>query len=83
VADVLGMEIKVARSEQACALGAAMCAAVASGVYPTLLQAQKAMGGGFERVYKPNPGNAGRYMALYDSYSKLGTFIESRIRGGE
>ena len=83
VADVLGMEIKVARSEQACALGAAMCAAAASGVYPTVLQAQKAMGSGFERAYKPNPENSGRYLALYERYSKLGAFVESRIRGGE
>jgi L-ribulokinase len=83
VADVLGMEIKAARSEQACALGAAMCAATSSGIYPTMLQAQKAMGGGFERVYKPDPENASRYLALYEKYSKLGAFVESRIRGGE
>jgi L-ribulokinase len=82
VADVLGMEIKAARSEQACALGAAMCAATASGIYPTMLQAQKAMGGGFERVYKPDSENASRYLALYEKYSKLGAFVESQTRGG-
>jgi L-ribulokinase len=81
VADVLGMNIKVARSEQACALGAAMCASVAAGVHPTMQQAQKAMGGGFEREYRPDPENAKRYFALYEKYSKLGAFVESMTSG--
>jgi L-ribulokinase len=83
VADVLGMEIKAARSDQAVALGAAMCATAASGVHPTLLEAQKAMGCGFERAYKPDPENASRYLALYERYSKLGAFVESLTRGGD
>jgi hypothetical protein len=41
------------------------------------------MGNGFERVYEPDPKNADRYRALYEDYSKLGAFVESRIRGGE
>jgi L-ribulokinase len=81
VADVLGMEIRAARSEQACALGAAMCAAAASGVHPTLLQAQKAMACGFEKPYKPDPENVKKYEELYGRYSKLGAFVESSIRG--
>ena len=44
VADVLDMPIKVARSEQACALGSAMAAAVAAGVYTNTSEAQKKNG---------------------------------------
>jgi L-ribulokinase len=76
VADVLNMPIKVARSEQACALGSAMAAAVAAGIYPGLAEAQKNMGGGIETEYHPIPGNVEKYSMLYAKYKKLGKFIE-------
>lgn len=76
VADVLNMPILVARSEQACALGTAMAAAVVAGVHPTIEDAQKAMGNGFEKEYKPIPANAAKYQKLYEKYSKLGEVIE-------
>ncbi len=76
VADVLNMPIKVARSEQACALGSAMAAAVASGIYATTGEAQVNMGGGIETEYLPIPENAGKYARLYEEYRKLGTFVE-------
>ena len=44
LADVLNMPIRVLRSEQACALGAAMFAAVAAGVYSDINEAVKCMG---------------------------------------
>lgn len=78
-ADVLNMPIKVVASEQACALGSAMAAATASGLYPTIEAAQKAMGAGFETVYEPNPENAEKYRVLYDRYSKLCDFIENEF----
>lgn len=81
VSDVLNMNIKVARSEQTCALGAAMCAAVISGVYSNIKEAQKAMGSGFEKEYKPNPENAEKYNELYLKYTKIGNFIENEITG--
>ncbi|WP_297092228.1 ribulokinase [uncultured Draconibacterium sp.] len=76
VADVLDMPIKVARSEQACALGTAMAAAVAAGVYENLGEAQEKMGGGFEMEYHPIPENVAKYKALYEKYNQLGKFIE-------
>jgi len=79
VADVLNMPIKVARAEQACALGSAMAAAVASGVYTDTLEAQKNMGGGVEREYRPIPENADKYQKIYEKYLELGRFIEHRI----
>lgn len=80
VTDVLNMPILVARSEQACALGTAMAAATVAGLYPTVLDAQKAMGNGYETEYKPNAENAKKYKELYDKYSRIGAFIESETK---
>lgn len=79
VCDVLNMPIKVARSEQACALGSAMAAAVVAGVYATTDEAQNKMGGGFETEYHPIPENAAKYQVIYDRYFKLGKFIEENL----
>ena len=76
VADVLNMPIKVARSEQACALGFAMAASVVAGVHKDIPSAQKAMGGGFEKEYLPDPGRAAVYATLYEKYKRFGAFIE-------
>ena len=79
VADVLNMPIRVASSDQTCALGSAMAAAVMAGVYRDFPEAQKAMGGGIEKVYLPDPERAKRYDALYEKYKKLGSFIENSL----
>jgi L-ribulokinase len=76
VADVLNMPIKVARSEQACALGSAMAAAVAAGVHANTFEAQKQMGSGIETEYHPIPENVEKYKVLYEKYKKFGKFIE-------
>jgi len=80
VCDVLNMPIKVASSEQACALGSAMAAAVVAGVYPTISEAQKKMGGGFETTYLPIAENAAKYEVLYAKYLKLGELIEFGLK---
>ncbi len=80
VADVLNMPIKVARSDQTCALGSAMAASVMAGVHKDFPSAQKAMGGGFEKEYKPDPVRAGRYEELYRKYKKLGSFVENELK---
>jgi len=72
LADVLGMPIKVAKTEQACAFGAAMFAAVAAGIYPKVEDAQKAMGQGFMSEYKPNEANHKIYWKMYKKYLELG-----------
>ncbi|HNW60012.1 MAG TPA: ribulokinase [bacterium] len=76
MADVLNMPIKVAASEQACALGSAMAAATAAGLYPDMGGAQKAMGGGFETVYTPDTANAAKYRMIYQRYLTFCHFIE-------
>lgn len=79
VADVMGMPIAVPNSDQTCALGAAMCAAAAAGIHPTLDAAKQAMGSGVEREYRPDPGRTALYATLYERYQRLGAFIESEI----
>lgn len=81
LADVLNMPIQVARNEQAVALGSAMAAATAAGIYPSVAEAQKNMGNGFEKEYRPNPDQARQYEMLYLRYNKLGTFIEKEMTG--
>ena len=77
LSDILQLPIKVGKSEQTCALGAAMFAAVAADKYVKVEAAMKNMGAGFEKTYQPNKERAEVYNSLYARYCKLGTVIES------
>ncbi len=79
MSDVLNMPIKVCKTEQACALGAAMFAATASGIYGKVEEAQQAMGSGFDSEYSPNANNAKAYEAIYEQYLKVGQFTEKEL----
>ena len=79
LADVLGMPIKVSASEQACALGSGMFAAVAAGIYNKIEDAQKAMGAGFSREYQPDKSKYALYMEKYQEYLKLGELTEKNF----
>lgn len=78
LADVLNMPIKVARSEQTCALGAAMFAATAAGLYASVAEAQAAMGQGFEMTYFPDPERVNLYDSLYQTYLAVGQSVEAK-----
>lgn len=78
LADVLNMTIKVVTSDQACALGAAMCAATAAGIYTTMNEAQKSMSSGFDATYYPNETKVETYQSLYKKYLKFGDFVEGK-----
>ena len=78
MSDVLGVPISVCRSDQACALGASIFAAVAAGLYPTIEAAQQAMASGCAKEYNPDPTNHAKYQALYEEYLALGRYCESR-----
>ncbi len=80
LADVLDMPIKIATSEQAPALGAAMYAATAAGLYPSVHDATKSMSNGFDTTYFPKPENVQIYNELYQTYNKLGAFVETETR---
>ena len=79
LSDVLNMPIKVCRTEQACALGAAMFAATAAGLYMKVEDAQKAMNSGFAHEYQPNANNVEKYSDIYSKYLELGKFTEERL----
>jgi L-ribulokinase len=79
LSDVINMRVKVCNSEQACALGASMFAAVAAGVYPDIWGAIKAMNSGFRQEYVPNAENAAIYDKIYKDYIKLGHFTEKEF----
>jgi L-ribulokinase len=79
VADVLNMPIRVAASDQTCALGSAMAASVVAGIHKDVPAAQKAMGAGFETEYKPDPVRAKKYDKLFREYKKLGSFIQDNL----
>lgn len=78
LANVLNMPIKAASADQACALGAAMCAAVAAGIHPSMEVAQKAMGSGFDAEYLPEVDKVAVYQNLYQKYLTLGEFVEKK-----
>ncbi|MFR0677959.1 ribulokinase [Dysgonomonas mossii] len=73
LADVLNMPIKVTKSEQTCALGACMFAAVAGGVYTTLDEAQLALEQGVLVTYHPCEDKSKLYNEMYQEYLKIGT----------
>ncbi|TDH21452.1 ribulokinase [Segetibacter sp. 3557_3] len=75
MADVMNMPIRIHRSEQTCALGAAMFAATASGIYSRVEDAMHAMGQGFDAEYHPDATKAEAYAKRYERYKKLGDFV--------
>ena len=77
LANVLDRPIKVAASDQAPALGAAIYAAVAAGIYPTVMDAAAKMGSDFEAEYHPEADAISDYETMMAAYDKLGTFVES------
>jgi L-ribulokinase len=70
-ADVCNRPMMLARSGQACALGAAIFGAVAGGVHPSAEAAQAAMAGVKELIYRPDPNAARVYSQLYGLYEDL------------
>lgn len=80
MADVMNMPIKIHRSEQTCATGAAMFAATAAGIYNNVEEAISVMGQGFEKEYYPDKDKAEIYEKRYLQYQKLGEFTEQLLK---
>ncbi len=70
-ADICNKPMKISRSAQTCALGAAIFGAVAAGAYKTVSKAQAAMTGVKAKVYKPIKANVRAYEQLYKVYRSL------------
>lgn len=75
MADVINMPIKVNKSEQTCALGAAMFAATAAGIYTKTEDAVSAMGHGFDVTYYPDNQKASLYNRRYEKYLDFGRYV--------
>jgi len=80
MSDVMNMPIRIHKSEQTCALGAAMFAATAAGEYDKVDDAMIAMGQGFDTTYYPNESNTEFYNQRMEQYKKLGAFLESNYK---
>jgi L-ribulokinase len=80
IADIMNMEVTVPAGDQTVALGAAMFAAAAAGLYRQVEEAQRAMSSGTESVYLPDPDRAKRYDRLYKNYLALGSFVAGELK---
>ncbi|MGB9835130.1 MAG: ribulokinase [Candidatus Saccharicenans sp.] len=85
-ADVFGLEMKIARSSQTCALGSAMAGAVVAGRtaggHDTFEEAQAAMCGVKPKTFKPRPEYHQVYRELYRLYRELHDAFGTRIWQG-
>ena len=79
MADVMNMPIKIHRSEQTCAAGAAMFAATAAGIYTTVEEAMKKMGTGFDITYHPQASKKELYEKRYQKYCLFADFNENLV----
>jgi L-ribulokinase len=70
-ADVMNKPMKVSRSGQTCALGAAIFGAVVGGAHFDAETAQAAMTGVKDESYDPTPEGTARYEELYKLYRTL------------
>jgi ribulokinase len=69
-ADILKKPIHLARDGESCALGSAMAAAIAAGVYADFDEAARAMVA-IDSVVEPDPANADAYDNLFAKYVEL------------
>ncbi len=70
-ADICNRPMKISRSSQTCALGAAIFGAIVGGKYKNVLAAQKKMTGTKPNVFRPIKKNVEVYAKLYKLYKQL------------
>lgn len=79
LANVLNKPIKIAESDEAPALGAAIYAAVAANLYPNVVEAAKVLGSNFEAEYHPQVDKLQDLEQHLKSYQNLSSFMEETI----
>ena len=77
-ADVLRRPISVAASDQAPAVGSAIHAAVAAGLYPDVTAASEVMGRVEQAAYEPDQARSDVYDELYAEYRTLHDYFSGR-----
>lgn len=78
-ADVWNLPVDVLKSEQSCALGAAIFAAVIGGAFSSVQEAQVIMGSNVHKTYFPNPEKQVYYQQGYVKYKRLGSFVDEEV----
>lgn len=79
LADVLDRPIHIAASDETPALGAAIYASVAAGIFTDVITASKQLGSEFETTYHPEKASVKIYVKLLEEYKNLGAFVEKTI----
>ncbi|MDY5585596.1 MAG: ribulokinase [Arcanobacterium sp.] len=75
LSDITRRPIHVSNAPQTGALGSAVFAAVAAGVYDNVLTASEAMADTTENAYLPDETRAAKYDKLYEVYQELSDFF--------
>jgi len=76
-ADIMNRPIAVVGSDQCCARGAAIFAAMAAGVFGKVADAQAAMASPIERTYIPKPDAVAAFEPIYQRYLRWAGAAES------
>ena len=71
VADASGKSVRRSRTVEASSLGAAICAAVGAGWFPSAKEAAESMCGEITRETEPIPEQAARYAGLLGIYREI------------
>ena len=74
-ADVLNRPVQTAAEPETTALGAAVMAAAAAGLYDAPAEAVRHMTGGRGTTYHPDPQQAAAYQELYQEYRRLAAYF--------
>jgi len=76
LADVVNLPVRISKAQYTSALGAAMFAATASGIFTSIEEAMQFMGQGFETEYYPDKKRNEFYAKRYQKYRSLGEYLQ-------
>ena len=79
LSNVLDLPVSVCKSDQTSALGTAIFAAVAGGIYRSIPDAIKIMGSKSDIIYFPEKSEVLRLKILYNKYNQFSRFIEDQL----